>query len=153
MMDVRDRAAAYLSLKPCSSEQMRRYLKRKGYGDEEIETTIAELEEYHYLDDLQYAVMYFEAGFEKGRGLMRIRNELRERGVSRHTIEDAEASLEEIPDEREAALQLALQIKGDTDTEEMDRRELERFRAKIARRLAGRGYPAQVVYDVIRRIT
>ncbi len=152
-MDVMDRALSYLSLKPCSCAQMRRYLKRKEYGEEEIERTVRQLQEYHYLDDLQYAVMYFQSGFEKGRGMARIRSELRNHGVDQETIAEAENSLEEIPDEHAAALQLALSFKGDTDTEMMDYRELEKFRARIARRLANRGFTAQTVYQVIREIT
>ena len=54
-MDIRSRALRYLNDRMCSAHQMKDYLRRKGYEDEEIDPVIEELKEYHYIDDLKYA--------------------------------------------------------------------------------------------------
>ena len=78
-MDVRERALYYLNIKPRTRKQVERYLKEKGFSEDEILPVLKELEEYSYIDDLSYSIMYFELGFEKGRGKLRIKRELAER--------------------------------------------------------------------------
>ena len=88
MKDARERAAAYLNIKPRTKMQVIRYLKSKGYEEDEINDAVTELEEYRYIDDFSFSVMYFQYGFEKGRGIMRIKRELAEKGVD-HDYEGA----------------------------------------------------------------
>ncbi len=76
---------------------MIRHLKDKGFSENEILETVDELEQYHYIDDLAYSRMYFEYGFQKGRGRMRIRRELAEKGVAADVIEIAFEELERDP--------------------------------------------------------
>ena len=64
-MDVRERALYYLNIKPRTRKQVERYLKEKGFSEDEILPVLKELEEYSYIDDLSYSIMYFELGFEK----------------------------------------------------------------------------------------
>ena len=45
------------------------------------------MKEYHYIDDYRFAEMYFAYGFEKGRGVSRIRRELAEKGVTEEEFE------------------------------------------------------------------
>ena len=75
-MDVREKAVSYLNSRPRTRQELIRHLKDKGFSENEILETVDELEQYHYIDDLAYSRMYFEYGFQKGRGRMRIRREL-----------------------------------------------------------------------------
>ena len=100
-MDVREKAVSYLNSRPRTRQELIRHLKDKGFSENEILETVDELEQYHYIDDLAYSRMYFEYGFQKGRGRMRIRRELAEKGVAADVIEIAFEELEEIPDEFE----------------------------------------------------
>ena len=152
MMDARDRALRYLNARTCTCHQMKEYLRRKGYEDEEIDPVIEELREYHYLDDLKYASAFIEAGYEKGRGIGRMRRELREKGVDAGTIAFAEENLEDRPDEYEMAMDLAKNMIAGTDTEDMDWTEREKLKAKVARRLAGRGFSGEIIYRIIGRL-
>ena len=136
-MDVREKAVSYLNSRPRTRQEVIRHLKDKGFSENEILETVDELEQYHYIDDLAYSRMYFEYGFQKGRGRMRIRRELAEKGVAADVIEIAFEELEEIPDEFETAYSIA------------EKRKLE---GKIGRRLAGRGFSMDTIHKVVSRI-
>ena len=88
-MDVREKAVSYLNSRPRTRQELIRHLKDKRFSENEILETVDELEQYHYIDDLAYSRMYFEYGFQKGRGRMRIRRELAEKGVAADVIEIA----------------------------------------------------------------
>lgn len=148
-MDVRERAVSYLNIKPRTKVQVIKYLRSKGFEDEEIKEAVDELEEYHYIDDLNYSIMYFEYGFEKGRGLIRIKRELEEKGVPSDIIEAAYDELESVPDQYETAADIAKGMLNGLDTETMEYDEKRKLKAKIGRRLASRGFSMDVVYKVI----
>lgn len=150
-MDAKDRAARYLAQRSCSAEYMRQYLRRKGHEEEEIEEVVAQLSEYGFLDDLRYAVSYFEAGLEKRRGMDRIRRELRQKGVPADIIARAEEELEEVPDEREVAREVIVDLIAIAREEDLDYEAREKLRAKAARRLAGRGFSPSTVYSIVRQ--
>ena len=151
-MDARDRALKYLGARMCSAHKLKEYLKGKGYEEDEIDKVIAELKEYHYVDDLAYAKTFIEAGYEKGRGIARIRRELKEKGVDAETIAFAEESVEDPPDEKEMALELAKTVVEGIDTDSMEWKEKEALKERVARRLASRGFDAGTIYDVIGRV-
>ena len=152
MKDARERAAAYLNIKPRTKMQVIRYLKSKGYEEDEINDAVTELEEYRYIDDFSFSVMYFQYGFEKGRGIMRIKRELAEKGVDHDIIDASFEELEAVPDQFEAALEIAEDVVSGIDVSSLEYDEKRRLQAKIGRRLVSRGFSSDVVYKVINRI-
>ena len=84
-----DTAADYIGLRPRTVAETRRKLKEKGYEDEEIESAIASMIDYKYLDDYSYCISYFRYAYSKQRGRRRIVRELAEKGVDRELIETA----------------------------------------------------------------
>lgn len=150
-MDAKERAIWYLNSRMATCGQMRQYLRRKGYEDDEIDPVIEELKEYGYLDDLKYSRLFIEAGFEKGRGIDRIRRELRGKGVENDIIALAEEEIEK-PDEFQMALEIGERIMENIDANELEYEEKEKIKARIARRLAARGYSPDVIYRVIGRL-
>lgn len=151
-MDVREKAVSYLNSRPRTRQEVMRHLKDKGFFEEEILETVKELEEYHYIDDLAYSRMYFEYGFEKGRGRNRIRRELAEKGVSSEIIEIAYDELEEVPDEFEMALSIAESIVRGIDPSELEYSEKRKLEGRIGRRLAGRGFSMDTIHKVAGRL-
>lgn len=147
-----ERAASYVNIKPRTVHQTRKYLKEKGFDPEAIDHAISQLAEYRYLDDAQFAEMYFKYGFEKGRGVSRIKRELAEKGVSSDIIEQAYEELEDIPDQKEMAKEIAAAVIKDVDISELDYDEKRKLQAKIGRRLMSRGFSSDVVYKVIGEI-
>ena len=145
-----DRASRYLAYKPRTRKELCRYLKDHGVGTQEAEECADLLEEYHLLDDLEYARVYAESMLQRGRGLERIRRELAQKGISRNTIEDGLALLEEMPDEDEAALEQAKDLLLDEDLVGMDYHEKQKLKSRIAGRLSRQGYRMETVYRAVR---
>lgn len=151
-MDAREKAAAYVNVKPRTRQQAITYLKTKGFAEDEILKAVAELEKYHYIDDFQYCQMYFQYGYEKGRGTARIKRELKEKGVSSEVIEMAYDELEEIPDELASALDIGEAMVKGIDINSLDYDGKRKLKAKIGRRLAGRGFSSEIIYKVMDRL-
>lgn len=159
-MDIREnitekaaeRAAAYINIKPRTAFQVRKYLREKGFDSDVIDDVVKQLAEYHYIDDMEYAMMYFRYGFEKGRGLVRIKRELAEKGVVADVIEMAYDELEDVPDQTDAAMQIAKNMISGIELDDMDYDEKRKLQAKIGRRLMSRGFSSDVVYKVINKV-
>lgn len=162
-MDARTKATNYLNVKPRTRAQVIKYLTDKGYGSSDILDTVASLEEYKYIDDENYARLYFELGFEKGHGISRIRRELAEKGIERDLIEAVCNELEDqdaVPDQYEAALEIGLAAAAeygidpeqDEAGESLDYEQKTRLQSKIARRLAARGFSGETAYRVAKEV-
>lgn len=151
-MDVREKAISYLNSRPRTRHEVMRHLKEKGFSEDEILETVTELEQYHYIDDLAYSRMFFEYGFEKGRGKARIRRELQEKGVASEVIEIAYDELEEIPDEFETALAIAESVVRGIDPRQLEYPEKRKLEGRIGRKLAGRGFSMDTIHKVVGRI-
>lgn len=146
-MDIREASLGYLTFRDRTEKEMADHLAKKGFSEEEIRNEIEFLEGLHYLDDVRFAKVFIEYSLEKKRGMIRIRRELKEKGVSEFDIEDGLADAEyeydfEIKErERRAAEESASSF--------MDGKEPDE---KAIRRLAGRlkraGFGAAVVYDI-----
>ena len=149
MADVRESAVRYLNVKPRTRQQVMQYLKRKGFEDGEIKDTVDELEARRYINDLDYSIMYFEYGFEKGRGISRIKRELAEKGVPTDIISAAFDELDDVPDQYSEAQKIADSMLIGIDTEELDYEGMRKLQAKIGRRLASRGFSQDIVYRII----
>jgi len=151
-MDAFEKATAYLNIKPHTEKEVLNYLIRKGFEHDEAKEAVSRLREYRYIDDRAYARMYFEYGFEKGRGYSRISRELADKGVSRDIIEQAYEELEDKPDEYEMAFAIAEQIVGEANLSvgECSYKDKQKLQARIVRRLASRGFSGSVCYSVAR---
>ena len=151
-MNALEKATAYLNRSPHTEREVIDYLLRKGYEADEAEAAASELKEYGYIDDLSYARLYFEYGFEKGRGRDRISRELAGKGIPRDIIDEAFSTLENVPDEYETALELAAQIVQENGgvIEEMSYTDKQKLQAKIVRRLSSRGFSGSVCYSAAR---
>lgn len=150
-MNALDKAVSYLNIKPRTKAQVEAYLRKNEYNEDEIIHALSELEQYHYLDDLEYSRLYFEQGFEKGRGTARIRRELEEKGVSREIISDAYEMLENVPDPYEMAYDIgkktieSLEIPGDYQ-------QRQKLQAKIVRKLDSRGFSGEIAYKAAKEL-
>ncbi len=99
-----ERALSYLSYRPRSEEEIRRYLAKRSLSDEEIDQVVGRLKRARFVDDRAFAEFWVEnrEAF-RPRGSWALRGELRQKGVSPETIEAALDGL----DERESAMRAA----------------------------------------------
>lgn len=84
---VRAAAMQRLARREHSRMELRHKLKAKGYPAAVIDRALSSLEEQGYLSDARFAEAYARVRSERGYGPMRIRAELRERGVEDAVIE------------------------------------------------------------------
>lgn len=152
-------ALKYVAAQLKTEGQVRDYLSRKEFNQEEIGQALEFLREYKYVDDEQYCIIYYKEACRKGKSRRRIEQELVAKKAPRSLIRDAldgflsdenpdyEAIMDEILPEKERALKVGrkmLRIQLDSG------READKnFMAKVGRRLAGLGYESGAIYYVI----
>ncbi len=85
-----DRALNYLSFRPRSREEVRRYLRRKETPVELIETVMQRLDRTNLVNDEAFASFWIENREHfSPRGARALKNELRMKGIEREVIEEA----------------------------------------------------------------
>jgi regulatory protein len=97
-----DRALNYLSFRPRSREEVRRYLRRKATPPELIEAVLARLDSLDLVNDRSFASFWVESREQfNPRGAQALRNELRMKGVDRAVVDEL---VDEEKDEERALL-------------------------------------------------
>ena len=145
---VGEAAADMLARRDYMRDELAQKLIKKGYGKEEVDLCIQQLVELGYIDDEALASGLARQAAEKGRGRRRIAFELGRRGAKDNLVEktlEEIAEDETLPTERERAMRQANKIVGNSNID-------EKLLNRVGRRLAGLGYEASVVYDVIAEI-
>lgn len=149
---ARDAAVRALAARPHSAVELRERLRRRRVPSDAAAAVLADLQRDGYLDDLEFARAWVrQRHASRPCGLLRLRAELREKGVAGAVIEQA---IREVDGEEDAAA-----------AEERRARELvaRRLRAYArltwdarARRLAGllerRGFAAHTIARVLRTL-
>jgi len=138
-----DHALRFLSYRPRSEAEMRRYLQSKAVSPTIEEEVIEHLTRAKLLDDLAFARYWVENRESfKPRGLRMLRYELYQKGLSEDTIAQALADL----NEEESAYQVALQ-RG----RKLAHLDQVSFRKKLGAYLLRRGFPHEVVNLAVER--
>lgn len=124
-------AASLLSYKSYTCQEIYQRLVRKGIDSEVAELTVAEFAKAGILNDAEYARLYIHDALVLGmKGLFRIKQELRAKGV---TVSVIDRATEEVDVDAEEMLESYVRIRFG-DKEFLDRRELEKAKAHLARR-------------------
>ncbi|MGN0353032.1 MAG: regulatory protein RecX [Roseburia sp.] len=105
-------------------------LKQNGYPEECIETALAYVESYHYIDDLRYAKNYIRF-HQKDKSRQRLKLELLRKGVSK---EEIELALESEYENREQEQIRSLLQKKKFSFEQADQSEIRRMYQFLLRR-------------------
>ncbi len=139
-----DAALTYLGTRMRSEYEMRCYLQKKEYREDEIEQTIERLKGYRYIDDLAFAKELIRCKTAiRPMGRRALAHALYKAGVDKMTIED---SLSSYSDEAEQAACEALCEKL------MQKNGTERpGLAKTQRALAARGFGYELVSKAMQR--
>ncbi len=138
-----DRALHFLSYRPRSEAEVRRYLRGKAVSPVIEEEVIEHLTRAKLLDDLAFARYWVEnrKSFNP-RGLRMLRYELRQKGLSDEIIAQALADL----DEEESAYWTALR-RG----RRLAHLDQVSFRQKLSAHLLRRGFPYEIVNPAVER--
>jgi len=138
-------ALDYLGYRARTEQEVRRKLQRKGFDEAVAERAIERLRELDYLDDAAYARSYVKARFRnKGYGPVRLRADLRRRGVAARIIDAVLDEHLERDDLLEAAREHAARRWGRLARED----DPFKRRKKLSDYLRRRGFS----YDTTRRV-
>ena len=85
---ARDTAIRLLTRREHSTDELRRKLKRRGYGAETIDEVVTRLRSSELVSDARFAESFVRVRSERGQGPLRIRAELRERGVTDPLVDE-----------------------------------------------------------------
>ncbi len=118
-----------------SAAEMGAYLRRKGYGADEIPGVLARLHELGYLDDARYALgLATQLAADKAWGPRRVRQELARRGVASEIVEQVMQRAAEEGAAPAGNLDRALRKLIRLHGAPKERKDRERFRAALLRR-------------------
>jgi regulatory protein len=129
-VEVRDLAVRYLTRREYGIEELKRKLQQRGVESGLAEKVVSELADENLVSDQRFVEMYIRARINRLFGPMKIRGELRGRGVSDHLIAEA------MPSGQETWFDYALQWARKRHRGELD----YAGRAKIYRSLMNRGF-------------
>lgn len=141
---VKQSVLRYLSYKPRTVWEVKQYITGKEFCEEIGEQVIADLRSLGYLDDRQYARAWVEERRNhKGHGPLRIKQELKKKGVPGKWIDEALAYMDE-EEERQLAMEIAerryLRICGDP---------WPRVERRLGQYLIRQGYSVDIVMSVL----
>ncbi|MCQ2382115.1 MAG: RecX family transcriptional regulator [Clostridia bacterium] len=133
-----ERAVAYVLTMPKTEKQVRQWYLRKTNDQTLIESDIAWLKEYNFINDANYAQMYVEAKKNK-MGIGMIRNKLRLNGIESSLIETA---IIEIDNQHDFALNCVVKYMRTKD-------KTPENKSKLFRYLVGKGIGYDLCGEVI----
>jgi len=142
-----DRAYNYLSYRPRSREEVRRYLRRKETPPETIEAALARLDRLDLINDHTFASFWVESREQfSPRGARALKNELRMKGVEREVVEEM------IDDEKDEERALRAGRKKALPLVRILGMDFATFRARLGSFLQRRGFGYEVSTRTIRAL-
>jgi len=141
----KEAALKHLRSKNRSLNEIQTYLKQRGYSKDTSDEVISFINEYHLADDQIYADDFVSQSVYKGFGELKIRYELRNKGIHGDIIESS--IQKHISDEKSYARALEM-AKKKYENEPKD----EKTKAKIARFLFSKGYKEGTIFKVLEKL-
>ena len=142
-----DRAYNFLSYRPRSREEVRRYLRRKETPPETIEAALARLDRLDLINDHTFASFWVESREQfSPRGARALKNELRMKGVEREVVEEM------IDDEKDEERALRAGRKKALPLVRIPGMDFATFRSRLGSFLQRRGFGYEVSTRTIRAL-
>ncbi len=138
---AREKSLDYLSYRPRSEAEMRRYLSGKDFSEDVIDRVLDRLLDVGLVDDADFARYWVDNRTRfKPRGQRALRYELRQKGVDSTAIE---AALEDF-DERAAAYRVA-----ESQGRRISHLPPDAFQKRLTQRMARRGFPYPLIREIL----
>ncbi len=142
-------AGKLLAAKGYATDEIRKVLTRGGYLPETADLVVQKLTSLGFLDDKRFAETFAEVHRHQGHGPLRIRQDLRAKGISSGLIEEVLTSFAQEDDDHDnPAYQIALQAFGRKKPGE-DRRKRDQ---RIINLLLRRGFPYEDARSALDRV-
>lgn len=142
-----DRALNYLSFRPRSREEVRRYLRRKETPPEIIEAALARLDRLDFVNDRAFAEFWIETREQfSPRGAHVLKNELRMKGVEREVVDEL------VDDEQDEERALRAGRKKAMSLLNVPSMDYAKFRNRLGSFLQRRGFGYEVTTRTVRAL-
>ncbi|MGH2478412.1 MAG: RecX family transcriptional regulator [Ktedonobacteraceae bacterium] len=142
-----ERAINYLSFRPRSQAEVRRYLRKKETPPEIIEAVLERLKNLDYLNDRAFASFWVESREQHNpRGSQGLRSELRMKGIEREIVEEI------VSDENDADLAVRAAQKKAALLLRTPAMDYNTFRNRLGGFLQRRGFSYDVVARTVRAL-
>jgi regulatory protein len=142
-----DRALNYLSFRPRSREEVRRYLRRKQTSPEIIEAALAHLDHLDFVNDRAFASFWIETREQfSPRGAHALKNELRMKGVERDVVDEL------VNDEQDEERALRAGRKKAQSLVHIPGMDYATFRSRLGSFLQRRGFGYEVSTRTVRAL-
>jgi len=137
-------ALHYISFRPRSALEVKRYLVNKAIESEQIPEIIRRLEEQGYIDDLSFAEKWVEERMLlRPKGRYALRAELKEKGIKTEIIEQVLSKLDKKAEKKQALEFGRKKMKQSID------KPWHQVRDKIGRYLANKGYDIELILEIL----
>jgi regulatory protein len=142
-----ERAINYLSFRPRSQEEVRRYLRKKETPPEIIEAVLERLQRLDYLNDRSFTSFWVENRERfNPRGAQALRSELRMKGVEREIVDEV------VDDEHDEELALRAASRKAALLLQTPSIDYATFRNRLGGFLQRRGFSYEIVARVVRAL-
>jgi regulatory protein len=142
-----ERAYNFLSYRPRSREEVRRYLRRKETSPEIIEATLERLDRLDLVNDHAFASFWAENREQfNPRGARAIKNELRMKGVEREVVDEM------ISDEKDEELALRAGRKKAQSLLHNPAMDFVTFRTRLGSFLQRRGFGYEIATKTVKAL-
>src|SRR5579859_1733135 len=142
-----DRALNYLSYRPRSREEVRRYLRRKETPPEIIEAALERLDRLDLVNDHAFTTFWVESREQfSPRGARALKNELRMKGVEREVVEEL------INDEKDEERALLAARKKALPLVRIPSMDFATFRTRLGSFLQRRGFGYEISTRTVRAL-
>jgi regulatory protein len=144
---VYDRAVRFLSYRPRSVAEVRRYLAQDTEDETIVEAVLGKLAQQGYLNDAEFARYWVDSRAQfRPKGPRALRQELRQRGLESAEIDTALAGVNSAEGAYTAARARAARL-GDLASSDPSA-----FRRKLGDFLGRRGFDYETIRDVVARL-
>jgi regulatory protein len=142
-----DRALNYLSFRPRSREEVRRYLKKKETPAELIDTVLERLDRLDFVNDRAFASFWIESREHfNPRGSNVLKNELRMKGVDRDVVDEL------VSDEQDEERALIAGRKKAASLARLPSMDYKTFRTRLGSFLQRRGFDFSVTTHTVKAL-
>ena len=141
------RALNYLSFRPRSRAEVKRYLQRKETPLELIDRVLERLEQMELINDQAFAEFWMESRTGSNpKGAQAIKNELRQKGVTREVVDEIVDDEQDEERARQAARKKARLLVGQSGM------DFKTFRLRLGSFLQRRGFSYEIVTRTVREL-
>lgn len=145
--ELRRKGAAYCAYRERTQQEVRDKLYSLGAHSEEVEETVTWLITENFINEERYARAYAGGKFRlKGWGRIKIRQGLKMSGLSTYCIQQGMNEIEEEEYEKKLRSLMERKYRLEKETHTVKKKY------KVARYAIGKGYEAELVWDILNRM-